>query len=58
MFGSNFKWVEKKSHNFFCLTCCEIKLFFQKELMEKISKNKSYFLCLVATLNELKKKIP
>ena len=28
MFGSNFKWIEKQSHNFFYLVCCEIELFF------------------------------
>ena len=28
MFGSNFKWVEKKSHNFPYLAYYEIELFF------------------------------
>ena len=29
IFDNNLKWVEKQSHNFPYLTCCEIKLFFK-----------------------------
>ena len=39
MFGSNFKWIEKQSHNFFYLVCCEIELFF---FLKKISR-KQFF---------------
>ena len=45
MFGSNFKWLEKQSHNFPYLACCEIELFSKKNYWKTMSKNKSYFLC-------------
>ena len=33
MFGSNFKWVEKQSPNFFYLVFYEMKLFLKKILI-------------------------
>ena len=35
MFGSNFKWIEKQSHNFFYWVCCEIELFKKKKISRK-----------------------